>query len=205
MTVELLLGLAGFSLVTSISPGPSNLILLASGVNFGFRRSLPLVFGINLGFLSMLLLVGLGLGPFLQANPMLYLALKIACILYVLWLAWKVAWSDPRDAFDKEAGGTQITFVQAALLQWVNPKAWAVALIATVSYTTTANYTLSLLLMIALFAVVNLPSISAWALFGFALRRFLMQPARLRAFNIAMALLLVGSMTPILLDFVSTI
>ena len=199
---DVMLALIGFSFVTSITPGPSNLILLSSGVTFGFRRSLPLAFGVSFGFLSMLLLVGLGVGQLLQANPTVYGLLRLACLGYVLWLAWKIATSRPPSGESGQASGSPVSFLQAALLQWVNPKAWAVALIATVTYTATRDYALSLLLMILLFALVNLPSISTWALFGVALRRILRDPARVRAFNLAMALLLVASMAPLFIELV---
>lgn len=203
MTLELLLALAGFAFATSITPGPSNLILLASGVNYGFRRSLPLMLGISAGFLTMVLLVGLGIGQVLQANATLYAILQSLSVLYVLWLAWKIASSRTTPTSDGDAAARPFTFLQAALLQWVNPKAWTVALIVTVSYTPQGtlpgDYLPSLLLMILVFGVVNLPSISTWAICGMALRRVLSDPARLRGFNIAMALLLVASMVPIVL------
>jgi len=200
MTYEMLVALAGFAFVMSISPGPANFILLASGVNFGFRRSLPIVLGISFGFLSMVLAVGLGLGPVLKAYPSVNMALKIACAAYVFWLALKIARSAPASVTDADRSEKPISFLQAAVLQLVNPKAWAVALIVTVSYTTPANYVASLVAMIAVFAVVNLPAISMWALFGVGLRRILHDPARVRVFNVVMALLLAGSMVPVLLD-----
>ena len=183
---------------------------LASGANFGFRRSLPLVLGISAGFLTMVFLVGMGLGPLLQRFPAVYGVLKIACIAYVLWLAWKIARSAPNKPAPqlgeaKESAAQPFGFFQAALLQWLNPKAWAVALIVTVSYAapapgaTTAGYAASLLLVIFFFALVNLPSISLWAASGMALRRLLSEPRRLRRFNLAMALLLVLSMAPVVL------
>jgi len=202
MTLDVMLALIGFAFVTSITPGPSNLILLSSGVTFGFRRSLPLASGICCGFLSMLLVVGLGVGQVLQASPAIYAVLRVLCLGYVLWLAWKIANSRPQSGEGDQAAGRPVGFLQAALLQWVNPKAWAVALIATVTYTATGDYAASLLLMILVFGLVNLPSISTWALFGVALRRVLHDPAKVRVFNVAMALLLVASMAPILIELV---
>lgn len=203
MPTDLLLALLGFAFVTSASPGPGNFLLLASGVNFGFRRSLPLVLGISLGFLTLVFLVGMGLGPLLQRFPLAALALKLACVAYVLWLAWKLANAAPTAGAGKQAGARPIGFVQAALLQWLNPKAWSVALIVTVSYVvpgeSSADYVAGLLLVIGFFACVNLPSISLWALSGVALRRLFEDPVRLRRFNIAMAMLLVASMLPVLL------
>lgn len=199
MTLDLLLALAGFAFVTSITPGPSNLILLASGVNYGFRGSVPLMLGINSGFLSMLLVVGFGIGQILQTSATAYAILQSLSLLYVMWLAWKIATSRSTLSDTSESATRPMTYLQAALLQWVNPKAWTVALIVTVSYTTPAAYLPSLMAMTLVFGVVNLPSISAWALFGTLLRRILRDPAMVRGFNISMALLLIASMIPIVL------
>ncbi|MEJ8573692.1 LysE family translocator [Microbaculum marinum] len=201
MTYDLLVALAGFAFVMSISPGPSNFILLATGATHGFARSLPIVFGVSFGFLSMVLAVGLGIGPVLQAWPLAGIALKVACAVYVVRLAIRIARSRPAAA--RSAAGSPeppISFTQAAMLQLVNPKAWTVALIVTVSYTVPDDYLASLAAMIAVFALVNLPSISLWAAFGVAVGRLLQDPGRLRLFNIAMAVLLVASMAPVLLD-----
>ena len=198
MTAETALALIGFAFVMSVSPGPGNFLLLASGATFGFARSLPLVLGISAGFLSMVFAVGMGLGTVLQRLPELDLALRIACGLYVLWLAVRIARSRALGS-GGEAVGRPIGFVQAVLFQLVNPKAWAVALVVTVSYTNPARFTASLLALIAVFALVNIPSISLWALSGAGLRRFLAQGRRIVAFNLAMAALLVASMVPALL------
>ena len=203
MTADLFLALAGFAFVMSISPGPGNFLLLASGVNFGFARSIPLVLGISLGFLTMVLLVGLGVGQILQRYEGVYVALKFVCAAYVLWLAVKIATSAPGEMTREDTAATPISFVQAALFQLVNPKAWAVALIVTVSYTTETDYLFSLLAMIAVFAAINLPAISLWALSGVLLRRIMSNPVQVRVFNVAMGLLLAGSMVPILMDFAS--
>jgi len=174
-------------------------MLLSSGASFGFARSVPLVLGICTGLLSMVFLVGIGLGQVLERIPELYTALRFVCGAYVLWLAFKVAKSRSLGPEDKERIVTPITFLHAALFQLVNPKAWAVALIVTVSYTEPGRFLTSLLVMILLFAVVSIPSLSVWALSGAALRRTLSQGRRIAVFNIAMALLLVGSMIPVLL------
>ena len=198
MPPDTIVALLGFAFVMSISPGPGNFLLLASGANFGFLRSLPLLLGISGGFLTMVLVVGLGLGEILQRAPALDVALRLACAAYVLWLAWKIARTRALGA-SGPAPERPISFVQAALFQLVNPKAWAVALIVTVSYTTPDAYLTSLLTMIALFAAVNLPSIGVWAVSGAALRRMLGTGRRIAVFNTAMAVLLVGSMIPVLL------
>ena len=203
MSPDTILALIGFAFVMSISPGPGNFLLLASGVNYGFLRSLPLVFGISLGFLTMVFFVGLGLGQVLQSKPAVYTILKIACAGYVFWLAWKIARSQSIAPGDRKEMEKPISFFHAALFQLVNPKAWAVALIVTVSYTNPDRYLTSLILMILIFAVVNLPSISVWAVSGVVLRRIMGGGRRVVVFNILMALLLVGSMMPVLLGSLS--
>ncbi len=200
MSVESMLALLGFAFATSITPGPSNLILLAASANFGFWRSTPLVLGISLSFLSMLLIVGFGLGQVLRANESLYTVLKILSLFYILWLAWKIARSLPMKSGGDETASRPLTFLQMALLQWVNPKAWAVALTVTVAYTTPTNFAASLLLMTLVFGIVNLPSVSAWAVFGSVLGKILHDPVKVRTFNLLMAALLVASMLPIVLD-----
>lgn len=199
MSLETMLALAGFAFVMSVSPGPANFLLLASGVNFGFARSVPLVLGISIGFLSMVFAVGVGLGQVLDRAPYLQVALRIACGAYVLWLAWKIARSRSLGSGESDRIDRPISFVQAALFQLVNPKAWAVALIVTASYTNPGNYLASLILLIAVFAVVNMPSISVWAISGVALRRLLAKGRRIAIFNVTMAVLLVASMLPVLL------
>ncbi len=200
MSVETILALIGFAFVMSISPGPGNFLLLTSGVNFGYQRSLPLVLGISIGFLSMVFSVGLGLGKILQEVPLLYTILKFGSAAYILWLAWKISTSRSLSQTDNEEMGKPLSFLQAAFLQLLNPKAWAVALILSVSYTNPEQYLFSLLLMIGIFALVNLPTISIWALSGVALRHILGNGKRIAVFNIAMALLLVASMLPVLLQ-----
>jgi threonine/homoserine/homoserine lactone efflux protein len=196
MSTDLILALLLFAFVTSITPGPNNLMLLASGVNFGFVRTIPHMLGIGGGFLSLLLAVGLGLGAALAAYPALDTALKIAGAAYMLYLAWRIGSS--RSLADKSAGARPMTFLEAAAFQWVNPKAWAMAASAVAAYTSPAQPLLSVLLVAAAFVAVNLPSVSVWAGFGVALRQFLSDPTRLKWFNIAMAMLLVASIWPML-------
>ncbi|QRM55891.1 LysE family translocator [Sinorhizobium sp. BG8] len=196
MQIEVFLALLLFAFTTSITPGPNNMMLLASGVNFGFVRTIPHMCGIGAGFLSLLLGVGFGLGAFLESVPLLYVALKFAGGLYLLWIAYKIATS--RTLGEGEAGARPMSFLEAAAFQWVNPKAWVMALAAMSTYTDSNNYTLSVLMVGVAFALVNFPSVSTWAGFGSALRDWLSQPVRLKWFNITMALLLVASLWPML-------
>lgn len=197
MSLDSFLALLVYAFVTSVTPGPNNLMLLASGVNFGFVRTIPHMLGIGGGFLSLLLGVGFGLGALLTAFPSLHLALKVAGGVYLLYLAWRIAMSRSIGS-GREGGGRPMTFLQAAAFQWVNPKAWVMAVSAMAIYTNPANPFLSVLIIAAAFAAVNLPSVSVWAGFGTALRGFLADPERLKWFNIAMGLLLAASLWPML-------
>ena len=132
MTPELVLALVAFAFVTSITPGPNNLMLLASGAAFGFRRSVPHMLGVGIGFVAMTVLVGLGLAGLIEAAPGLRLALKAAGVAYMLWFAWKILNAGaPGEA---GAAARPMRFHEAALFQWVNPKAWAMALTAVTAY-----------------------------------------------------------------------
>ena len=197
MSPELALALAGFAFVMSVSPGPGNFLLLASGASFGLLRSLPLLFGITVGFLSMVAAIGLGLGEVMARVPALHTGLRVASLLYVLWRALRIARSRGFDMGEGERMAKPVGFVEAALLQLLNPKAWAVALIVTASYTVPDRFLESLAVLIALFALVNVPSIGLWALAGTVIGRILSRPGAIAAFNIAMAVLLVASMLPV--------
>jgi threonine/homoserine/homoserine lactone efflux protein len=196
MMPDAFLALAAFALVSSITPGPNNLMLMASGANFGFRRTVPHMLGIGIGFGVMIVLVGLGLVRIFDAFPVTHLILTVVGVAYLLWLAWKIAHAAAPDA--AKAGAQPFTFMQAALFQWVNPKAWQMALTAITLYAPDRSATA--ILWVALgFALINLPSVSTWTVMGQQMRRVLSSPARLRAFNLSMAALLVASLVPVLL------
>jgi threonine/homoserine/homoserine lactone efflux protein len=187
-----------FAVSMSISPGPNNLMVTASGANFGFRRTIPHMLGISFGFPVMLLAVGLGLGQALERWPQVHEVLRYVAAAYLLCLAWRIATAgEPGEA---EAGGRPFTFLQAAAFQWVNPKAWVIALSAVATYTTAGEDTLTQILVIgAVFVVAAFLSVSLWAAFGTLIARFLKSPRALRAFNLAMAGLLVLSLVPVFL------
>jgi len=197
MSLDVFITLLIFSFVTSVTPGPNNLMLLASGVNFGFVRTIPHMLGIAAGFASLLLAVGFGLGAFLVAYPQASLALKILGGAYLLYLAWKIAMSRALGQ-GGESGATPMTFMQAALFQWVNPKAWVMAVTAMAVYTNPRFPFASVFLVTVAFALVNLPSVSVWAGFGVALRGFLADPLRLKWFNIAMGVALAATLWPMM-------
>ncbi|MDA4846434.1 LysE family translocator [Hoeflea poritis] len=197
MAVDTFLALVTFAFVTSVTPGPNNFMLLASGANFGFARTVPHMFGIAAGFASLLMGVGFGLGTLLQSWPALHLLLKIAGGSYLIYLAWKIAGS--RALADDETVSRPVTFLQAAAFQWVNPKAWMMALTAMVLFANPAEPGISVLLVSAAFVVVNFPSVSIWAGFGTVMRRALSSPQHLRWFNMTMGVLLLATLVPMML------
>jgi threonine/homoserine/homoserine lactone efflux protein len=196
MTTATLVALFGFAFATSITPGPNNMMLFASGVNFGFRRTIPHMFGISVGFFVLLLAIGFGLGALLETVPLLYTAIKFAGGAYLLWIAWKIG--NTHKLGEVKGGAEPMTFLGAAAFQWVNPKAWVMAVTAMATYTDAKAFFASVVLVGAVFAIVNLPSVSSWAAFGSVLRAWLSVPPRLKWFNISMAVLLVVSLWPML-------
>lgn len=195
MDMTLFLALLAFAFVTSVTPGPNNLMLLASGANFGIRRSLPHMFGIALGFTLMVFIVGLGLAEAFDTFPVLRQVMMTVAVLYMLWLAWKIAHASAPEA--GQTGGKPLTFLQAAAFQWVNPKAWIMAIGAQTNYAQDATWAAAALVALG-FVLMNLPAISLWTWLGQEIRRFLTNPRRLMAFNWTMAALLVASLLPIL-------
>ena len=196
MTPEIFLTLLVFAFVTSITPGPNNLMLLASGVNFGFKRTIPHMFGIGSGFFTLLLGVGLGLGALIQSFPLVYTLLIFAGGAYLVYLAYKIATSRSLGTVDGKA--RPMTFLEAAAFQWINPKAWVMAITAMATYTSADAYLATVFIVGIAFAIVNVPSVSSWAAFGQIMRGWLSDPTRLKWFNIAMAVLLVASLWPML-------
>ncbi len=196
MQASTLAALSAFAFVSSITPGPNNLMLMSSGANFGLRRTVPHALGVGFGFTLMIILVGIGLMGLFDLFPILNLLLKIISVAYLLWLAWKIANASAPDTAGK-VRTRPMTFFQAVLFQWVNPKAWSMALTAIALYAPDRN--LAAVLFVALiFGVINLPSTSLWAVMGQMLRGWLSSPVRLRAFNWTMAALLVGSLALLL-------
>lgn len=196
MTYDVLTALAAFAFVSSITPGPNNLMLMASGANFGFRRTIPHMLGIGVGFTIMVMLVGIGLMQVFDRFPVTYTILKVFSVVYLLWLAWKIANAGAPESNGQ--GGTPMTFLQAALFQWVNPKAWTMALTAITLYAPDRSL-MAVLLVAAVFGAVNLPSVSTWTVLGQQMRRLLTRPGLLTAFNWTMAALLLASLYPVLL------
>ncbi len=195
MSFDVLTALVLFAFVSSITPGPNNLMLMASGANFGFARTIPHMLGISVGFVVLLVLVGIGLAQVFERYPVTYFILKVVSVIYLLYLAWRIATAAPIE--ESQSKGKPMTFLQAALFQWVNPKAWSMALTVIAVYA--PDTTLRALAVIgAIFATVNLPSVTFWTVLGRGMARLLTNPRRLVVFNWLMATLLVASLYPVL-------
>lgn len=194
----MLLGLAAFAFVSSITPGPNNLMLMASGINFGFARTIPHMLGVSIGFIVLTVLIGLGLGQLFVRFPVMHTVLLVLSALYIGWLAWKLATAKAPEAAADSTGLKPMTFLEAALFQWVNPKAWTMAITAVTTFIPMDASPLALPLVAILFAAINLPSVGCWTVLGVRMRRFLTQPRPRQIFNISTAVLLLLSLAPTL-------
>lgn len=199
MPVDVWLAFSLFAFVTSITPGPNNIMLLASGVNFGFRASIPHVLGISSGFLVLVVAVGLGLTELFARYPFIYTAMRWAGVAYLLYLAWNIANSGTPAAKSPDGSGRRpLGFWGAAAFQWVNPKAWFMAIGALSTYVPAGSSVTMVVGVAVLFALINAPCVSVWAAFGARLRQFFRVPRYQRIFNYSMAALLVASLVPLL-------
>ena len=203
MAAELLTSLCLFAFVTSITPGPNNAMLFASGVNHGIRRTLPHLLGVTLGFTFMQLAVGLGVGVLFEALPGLYSSLRALGLAYMLYLAWRIANSTPPETAPQpeqsgapQKSGRPMTFLEASAFQWVNPKALMMCITAASTYAPPDQPIMGALVVTGVFFVAGMPCVALWVLLGRLMRGLLQSRRRLLAFNWAMALLLVASMAP---------
>ena len=197
MTYEILIALIGFAFASSITPGPNNLMLMASGANYGLWRTIPHMLGISLGHAFMVTMVGVVLLQVFETYPVLNIVLKVLSATYMIWLAWKIANAVPPEA--KGVTGKPFTFLQAAAFQWVNPKAWFMAITAISAYAPQdQGIWVGSLMVAGVFTLTNFPSVSVWAMLGVQVRRWLGTTRRLRVFNVTMAVLLVVSLYPML-------
>jgi len=187
LNIELLVAIASFAFVTSVTPGPNNIMLTASGANFGLTRTLPHIAGIVFGIALMNLVIGLGLGAVFQQHPVIQQVLKIGGSAYLIWLAVKLLrFSHVENSSD--SGGRPFSFLQAASFQYINPKAWVMVISANASFTLSGDlYWTSVGLIIVLFILIGPPSVMLWTIFGQAIRRHLRDPAFLKGFNTFMA------------------
>lgn len=191
-------------MIAAVTPGPNNVMLTTTGLNFGVRRGIPHLLGICIGFPVMLALIGAGFGTLFQIYPLLHDGIKLVGIVYLLFLAWKIA--NARGGDDGAAPSRPISFWQAAAFQWVNAKAWIMGSSALAAYTTLdGSFFLQVAIICLSFLIITLPCAGIWLVFGAGLQRFLRNPVHLRRFNVAMALLLVASIVPVVIDLAGKI
>ncbi len=196
--LDLVLNFLPFALTSSVTPGPNNVMVTASGANYGFRRTLPHMTGITVGFTVMVLAIGFGLGALFDRYPLVHEIMRWVGAIYILYLAWKIATA--RDVGEGAASGRPLTVLQAALFQWINPKGWVMAVGAVSTYTTVGGDALvEIPVIAAVFGAICFPSVALWAGFGVGLRQWLHSPRALAIFNVSMAALLAASLAPLLI------
>lgn len=199
MPYDVFAALVVFVFATAFTPGPNIIMVTASGVNFGFMRTVPHMAGITVGFVVLLLAAAAGLGLIFTAAPALQTALKVAGVLYMLWLAWKVANSRPAPSNGDADLGQPMTFWQAVAFQWVNPKAVIMSMTMIALFVRPEGRVLDTAILVVVNLVFTVATVAAWTGFGVALRGLLSNPRHARTFNIVMALLLVASIAPMVL------
>lgn len=195
-----------FAVSMSATPGPNNAMVASSGATFGFARTMPHILGVAVGFPIMIVAVALGAGDLMRGNPRVHEILRWIGAAYLIWLAFKIATARP-SAVDAErayvAGSRQgrtkpMNFLQAALFQWLNPKAWVVAVGGVATYTTANGVFAQAFVLAIIFLIVTLPSLAFWTFTGVGAARLLRSNRALRVFNLVMAVLLVASLLPLL-------
>jgi threonine/homoserine/homoserine lactone efflux protein len=198
MSQSVLLAFIVFAIVMFFTPGPNNVLLLASGVLFGFRQTLPHIAGVTVGFAFMVGAVGVGLGAVFIAYPVLQVVLKYAGAAYLIYLAIAIA----RSHSVKSVVGMArpMSFWGAALFQWVNAKGWVMVIGTITAYAAIATFPWNIAIQVGLSLILGTLSCIAWALFGSALRPVLHSERAVRTFNIVMALLLLASLYPVFMD-----
>ena len=189
--MDLYLSIFTFCLVSSITPGPNNIMLMTSGVNHGVKKSLPHLFGIMVGFPLMVTCIGLGLGEIFHKFPTIHQSIKVFGVIYLLYLAWKIVNAGNPKA--NESIRNPLKFLEAAAFQWLNPKAWVMAVGVIATYTTVGSGGKELIIILAGFLTVGSVSMAIWLILGASLQQHLNSPVKLHTFNILMALLLVFS------------
>ncbi len=198
-TLAMLVSIATFTLTAAITPGPNNVMLLSSGLTFGYKKTLPHIFGVFLGFSLMVLLVGLGVGIIFEKFPIVLEILKVIGILYLLWMAFKIA--NSKGKMNIKEKNKPFTFIQAALFQWVNPKGWIMAITSISIFVTSKDNSIEQVIIIALiFLLSGVISTNTWAMGGVALKKFIKDETHVRKFNILMAVLLVLSVLPVIFE-----
>jgi threonine/homoserine/homoserine lactone efflux protein len=197
MPLETFLAMVSFAFVMAFTPGPNNVMLTASGVNFGLARTTPHMVGVVIGYAVLLCAAGAGVGSLIVAFPAIQTVLKIVGAAYMLWLAWKVA--NAGKTSEEGGEGRPLTFLQAAAFQWINPKGLIIAFGAVALYVHPETAVRDFAIMLVVFTLATLGSTITWAGFGVALRKVLRNERHARIFNVVMALLLVASIVPMVL------
>ena len=198
MSPTLFVGLLLFVVVASITPGPNNLMLMASGATFGLKRTAPHLAGVVLGFGAMILVVGLGLAQVLKASPLVFAVLRWGAAAYILYIAWRmVTAKGPGVAV---TGEKPMSFLGAAAFQWINPKAWVMALGAVGTYAERERFLVDVIVIVVIAMIVSVPCTFIWTSFGSGIRRWFKKPGHLKAFNWTMAALLVASLYPLITE-----
>ena len=199
MSQPLLIAFIVFAAVMYFTPGPNNIMLLSSGLTYGFRRTIPHIAGVVIGFAFMIAAVGLGLGTVFLAYPILQTILKYAGAAYLLYLAAVIAFSGPAKPGDGDGRGP-MTFLGAAMFQWINAKGWVIVIGTITAYAAIAQFPLNIAIQTLISLLVGTVSTVVWAFFGTALRPVLTSVRLVRAFNILMAILLLASLYPVVMD-----
>ena len=199
-TFALLLSIFMFSFATSMTPGPNNIMLLSSGLTFGYKKTLPHILGVVIGFPLMTIFVGLGLGEFFKLYPFAFIILKIIGIAYLLYLAYKIATSTP--TFKKNDENSQaLKFMPIVLFQWMNPKNWIKIITAMSVYVTSIEHaTAQIIVITIIFFLTVLVSANSWAIGGVILKKLIKSDIGIKRFNLIMAMLLVLSIVPTMFE-----
>jgi len=199
--MEFYLSIFIFAISSTVTPGPNNIMIMTSGLNYGVKNSIPHLLGICFGFPVMVIVIGFGFGVIFERYPLFNEVIKIFGVVYLLYLAWLIASSSPVSLEGKKS--KPLSFTQAALFQWVNPKAWVVATGAVSAYTSVSSDIFSQVIFIALaFLIVAIPSLGTWLIFGVGIKKYLKSPKHQKVFNLSMALLLIVSVLPVLIKLV---
>lgn len=188
--MSVVFSMAAFALAASITPGPVNIVALGSGARFGFRASLRHVAGATLGFVLLLVLIGLGLHELLRQWPLLTQGIRLFGVAFLLYMAWKLARDDGR--LDADAAARAPSAWYGALMQWLNPKAWLACVAGMGAFAADGDVGL-VWLFAGLYLLICYLSIACWAYAGSCLRHYLSNPAQMRLFNRSMAALLAAS------------
>ena len=195
MDISTILSFTMFAFVSAFTPGPNNIMLAASGANFGFRASLPHILGVSVGFIALVIAAGFGLASLFSAFPHLYSLLKIISFLFLVYLAWRIGSADQTQSW---RSNKPLRFWQATTFQLVNPKGVSVVISSVTAYTSSASAVANeMFILVVVFSFVTVGSTCTWTLFGLMIRQTFNTQKKLRLFNVIMASLLLASLLPI--------